>query len=381
MRRVIPFLAISALAGYIVFFALVYALFNKTPITQDKIAFSHMEDEYADRCLQYEKALLSFVYRAFLKENGEIHTNTIFTSGDGGDTLSESIGLLMEYSVLKRDKALFDKEFGFLKARMLHESKLVKWKAGSVEINCNAAIDDLRIVRALLDAYNLWDEKEYFDTAGFIQHSIYSKQVDNGYLMEFYDWKLGLARKSIPLCYLDLYTLDRSSIFNEGWGEVVNKGLDIIKNGRINGTSPIFYKYYDYTTGKYSMDEEYAKEKGVCLVETLYTVIHLAEVNEDTGYFTQWVKGEIGNGRLAAWYNPYTLKPSKEMENPAVYALAAVYAKKVGETELYKAIIDKMTSFMVLDKNSESFGGLGDNITQAFYSFDNLTALWALACR
>ncbi|MGI6777334.1 MAG: glycoside hydrolase [Acetivibrionales bacterium] len=292
-------------------------------------------------------------------------------------TLSESVGIMMDYGILRGKIDTFNKEYQFLKNKLMVEDRFIKWKTGA-DINCNAAIDDFRIIRALLDAYEKWRNKKYFHRAGFIQDGIYSNQVINGNIYEFYDWKSEKAKPVIPLCYLDLYTMDRLRVFNKNWLAVADRGLTIIRGGRFKDNSPFFYKYYDFRTGSYQPDEQMKKNGGICLIYTLYTVIHLAEVNEDTGFFTDWLRNEIKKGKLYAWYNPYTLKPSDDMESTAVYALASVYCKKCGEDEMYDKLIDRMLDFMVTNNDSPYFGGFGNEANGEFYSFDNLTALWAL---
>ena len=336
----------------------------------DKLEKAYFKDK--------EIALFGFIEKHFLGESGEILTN-LLPSGEGHDTLSESIGLLMDYCVLRDKKDLFDIEFSFLKKNMLTNNYYVKWKYGNTDATCNAAIDDLRIIRALMDAHDKWGDKAYLDTAGFIQEGIYNNQVVNHDLCELYDWKKNTIENRIPLCYLDLYTMYRMSGFNAGWSEVAEKGTDIIEKGSFGSGKPLFKKYFGYSNGAYSVDEEYKQSGGICMIYTLYTAIHMAEMNEDTEAFTEWLKGEMDKGTLYAWYNPNTLKPSQKMESTAVYALAAVYSKRTGEKELFNNLLDKMLQFMVADKNSDYYGGLGNEEGGGFYSFDNLTALWALS--
>ncbi len=324
-----------------------------------------------------EKKLLAFIQKHLLRKNGEVVTNTL--NGGSGGTLSESVGLIMEYSVLRDRKDLFDREFGYLKSKLLYDGRFVKWQSGGGDITCNALIDDLRIIKSLLNAYDKWTERAFFDMAGYIQDGIYEKQVENGKICEFYDWKYDMKRKILPLCYPDLYTLDKVHGFNKGWMAVQEGCLNIINNGRIKDNSPFFQKYYDYGTDSYKLDEEYKKTGEICLTYTICTVLNLAEINMDTGFFTEWLKNEMKDGKLYAWYNPYSLKTKSGIESTAVYGLAAIYARKMGEDRLYHKLVKRMLQFMVNDKKSTYYGGFGNVQTKEFYSFDNLTALLALA--
>lgn len=360
---------------FIIYIVIYISLLNIPDVmVYDEGLPSSARGEYVEN----EELLYNFISRAFVDEDGRILTNLQSYEGSS-DTLSESTGLLMQYCVLAGKKGQFDREVKFLKENMLTDKNLIRWRAGKNKANCNAAIDDLRIIRALTEASEMWGGKEYSDLAGFLQEGLYNFQVNGRNLYEFYDWESEKSKHRIPLCYLDLYTIDSLSDFNKGWLGVEEKSLSIIYGGRINDALPFYFKYYDYDSGGYAFDEEYKKDKGVCLTYTLITALHLAEVNEESYALTQWLKSEIKKGTLYAWYNPLTLKPVNTMESAAVYALAAAYAEKTGEKELYFQLTKAMLKFSVQDRKSRYNGGFGDPRTGYFHSFDNLTALWAFA--
>jgi len=363
----------------VVCYAGCYIALSNIPITAVYPA-APVYNEEKEKGMYYRKKeadVLSFINRNLIGQNGEIFTH-IKAREKESVILSESIGLMLNYYLLKDAKDMFDKELTFLKENMLVENRYVKWKTGD-NITCGAAVDDLRIVRVLLDAYDKWEDEEYYNMAGFIQDGLYNKQVIDYNLYEFYDWKQNVQKNAVPLCYLDPYTMYRMSRFNSNWIKVSQRALFTAKNGRIGEDNPFFQKYFNYKTGEYSKDEEYKSTRGICLTYTLYTVIHLAEMNEDTAFFCAWLKNEMDKGKLFVWYDPETLKPASNVESTAVYALAAVYASMTGENELYEKLIHRMLQFMVPDEKSPYYGGFGNADTGEFYSFDNLTALWALA--
>ena len=337
------------------------------------VDYNHKKSVYEEK----EGVLLAFIKNKLIRSDGGIVTNTRPVKGDP-ETLSESVGLLMHYAVMEDKKDLFDIEFNFLKDRLLANGYNVRWKLGVGEITCNAAIDDLRIIRALIGAYEKWGVKSHLDMAKQIQGNIYNKQVKNNNLFEIYDWKYDTVRQSTPLCYLDLYTLDRARLFDKNWKGVSVNALKITSEGKIQD-SPFFFKYYDYKKSKYLMDEEYKDNNGICITYTIYTALHLAEVGIKTGDLIDWLNNEMKRGNLYAWYNPHNLKPVSDVESTAVYALASIYAKRLGDYELSKKLINRMLEFMVVDQNSLYYGGFGNKDAGEFYSFDNLTALWALS--
>ena len=324
-----------------------------------------------------EDILFRFVETHFLTQKGDIYSY-IGPEGKDTDTLSESVGMLLDYCAARGRKDLFDREFLFLKGRLLVKDRFIRWKTGKKEATCNAAVDDFRILRALLEGYEKWKVKDYIETAGLIAQAIYDNQVVGRNLCELYDWVDRSVKKSIPLCYLDLYTMNRLSVFNRNWKIVADNGMNNIASGRIGGTLPLFYKYLDYGTGLYHIDEEYVLGKGICITYSLLTALHMAEVRQDTGYFSSWLRNEAKRGKLYGWYDPDTLEPSRDIENAAVYALASIYAAKLGDNVLCWKLLDNMLKFMVTDKKSPNYGGFGNDATGEFYSFDNLTALLAL---
>lgn len=321
-----------------------------------------------------EKLLFDFIQRNFMGLRGEFITNT--KNEEGKYTLSESVGFLMKYAVLTDRKDLFDLELSYLKKDLLGSGGHIKWRSGS-DVTCNASVDDLRIIGALLDAYQKWGAENYLNTAFGIQKNMLETQVKDGCLNEVYDWKYNATRDITPLCYLDLYQMKRLKCLDKRWGEVLEKSTDIIANGRM-GSSPFYYKYYDYKDRKYLPDEEYEKTKGICLTYTIITSINLQASGIQTGDFLSWLNGEMKKGKLYAWYNPNNLEPVSRMESTAVYALASIYAKDCGDDELSANLIERMLAYMVND-NSRYHGGFGNKDTLDFYSFDNLTALIALA--
>lgn len=324
-----------------------------------------------------EDDLMEFLQKNFYGGGGELYTK-ISPEGADTDTLAESTGLLMRYSVLTGDRNLFDREFSFLRERLLVKGRFVRWKTGKREVACNSAVDDFRIIGALIDASGRWGDSGPKETAGLIQEGMLSCQTYDDNICEFYDWGQKTAKKSIPLCYIDLQTMRDLYKYDRQWREAARKGLKILKNGRI-GNSPFFYKYYDYKTGQYRMDDEHAGGRGVCAIYSVISAMNLAKVQEDTRFFTRWLKNEMANRKkLFGWYDPETLEPSQDFESTAVYALAAIYSYSVGEKELGGQLLNKMLEFRVDNAHSQYHGGFGDGSRCEFYSFDNLTALLAL---
>jgi hypothetical protein len=334
--------------------------------------FLSENNKYTDK----EQALLGFIQKHLTGSFGEVVTNTCPENGDAG-TLSESIGILMYYSLINDDKPMFERVYRYFEKELLTESFHIKWRSGK-DVTCNASIDDLRIIGVLFGAYEKWGDEKYFQVSLTLQQMLYDFQVKGGSLYQLYDWKYDSTKDSTALCYLDLKTLKKLMYYNKDWEEVYDRSLAIVKGGRIEGT-PFFYKHYDFKSGEYQFDEEYDENRGICLLYTLYTALNMAEEYFPTDELLTWIKYEMDNrNKLYAWYDPYCKEPVSDLESTAVYALASIYARSSGDGVLSERLLDRMLEFMVDDLNSEYYGGFGNCETGEFYSFDNLTALWAL---
>lgn len=113
-----------------------------------------------------EKILLNFIEKDLSKKGYGIYTNYINNTSEGDITkghsvLSESEGLMMLYAVNANNKELFDEQFEIVKNMRL-KNGLISWrKEGDENSDSSATIDELRIIKALLLAYNRWDKFYY----------------------------------------------------------------------------------------------------------------------------------------------------------------------------------------------------------------------------
>lgn len=333
------------------------------------------EDSQRNKYEEKKRVLLKFIQNNLMDCEGGVITNT-HPQKEDPNTLSESIGILMEYAVIDNNKSMFDMEYRYLTENLITEDFFIKWRSEN-DTSCNASIDDLRIIGALLEAYEKWDEQDYRDLALSLQQRVYNAQAEEGKLYELFDWKYNIPKTSTPLCYLNLKVMDELKEYNRGWKKVYDRSLDIIEAGRMEA-SPLFYKHFDYNTGQYLPDEEYREGGGICLVYTLYTALCTTEAGILDDELLSWLGNEMEKGKVYAWYNPHSKMPVSDMESTAVYALGSVYARLSGDKMLSQKLLDRMLEFMVTDEGSQYYGGFGNSETGEFYSFDNLMALWAL---
>jgi hypothetical protein len=112
-------------------------------------------------------------------------------------------------------------------------------------------------------------------------------------------------------------------------------------------------------------------------VESLLTVYHLSLADSCPEQTLKYLKKSLQSGKL---YSVYDLNgaPKSLTESTAIYALCALIGAKENDADLYRAAINHMLAFQVLDPKSPVYGAFADAGTLQAFSFDNLLALLAL---
>ncbi|WP_019914776.1 hypothetical protein [Paenibacillus sp. HW567] len=305
-----------------------------------------------------------------------VYTNLLETdeSGEaasGHEILSESASLLMRTAVLEGSKEqfaarwtlakqTFDMEGGF---SYRYSPKLQK------QYPVNAAVDDLRLIGALYGAGQAFKEPGYTAEADKYGKRFYDNNVKSGYMYDFYDNVYKTTNKFVTLCYIDLSVLRNLAIPIEKRNLLLHNMGGILEEGYLSDAFPFYETRFDYDTGTYGSE-------GINTVESLLSILHLAELNRQKPASISYIKEQVAAGTL---YGQYTRdgKPLNDIRSTAIYALAAMIGAEVGDGALYQAGIERMNEFRVTDAGSPLYGGFGDTGTGQAYSFDNLMALLA----
>ncbi|WIF93966.1 glycosyl hydrolase family 8 [Caminicella sporogenes] len=339
---------------------------------------NHMK--FSKDYLEEEKNCLKFIKEKMSSKSGGIYTNYLENKriekvASGHEILSESEGLIMLYYVRTRDKDEFDKHFDIVKNKMLNKTGLVKWRIKEDNYNLaysNATIDDLRIIRSLIYAYDIWKDKRYYKTLKKISEALLKFNVYKNCLNNYFDIKHKYKAKEIDISYIDLYTMKLLSNIDRQWDKIYKKGIQVINKGYLSDKLPLYKKTYDIEKNKY-LDKDVINS-----IDVLLVVLHLSEVGLVKKETLEWIKDQmIYGGGIYAEYDIKTGKAINDVECTAIYAIAARIAKIAGDESLYKLLVKKMLSLQVLDKSSPLYGGFGETSTLKVYSFDNLQALLA----
>jgi hypothetical protein len=289
----------------------------------------------------------------------------------GNQVLSESQGLWMQYCLLINDQKNFDKAYNFLKGKMIINNFISYRYVSEGELfNVTSAVDDFRIVGALLEAQVKWGNDKYKDRAIEYSQTMYETIIQKDNVVDFYDITYSAAGGCLTLCYADFKTMDTLIHVDERWKPIFDNSLKIIKEGYLGDSFPCFASFFDYSSNTYNTQQ-------INMVQSLITAIHLADVNQCPEQTIDFIEKKVKSEELFGSYLR-TGEPIDNVNSTAVYALAAILGSKTGNKELEDAAISVMIQFQVLDNNSELYGGFADINTKDAFSFDNLNALIAM---
>lgn len=311
-----------------------------------------------------------FIIDHFIKSDGRIQTDLL---GQQDVYLSETVGLWMEYLLLKGDSDRFDEQVDVLEKYFLSKDYLVTWELRGANVApANASIDDLRIMDALFEAGERWDKRSYTKLASKMAKGLGKFQVREDLMVDYVDLESKHQGSIITLSYIIPSAFDhlknRGHIPQKTYDETV--GLLI---GLQHTPIGFFPKSYDVVTKNYTYDEE------VNLIDQYYVGYHRAQWGGDVSALVEFTKRTItqGDGKLYGRYEANTGKPLVDYEAPAVYSLAIMMCLEVGETELARQLLSQMRALQQVDEKLDYYGGFIDIPSLDTHTFDNLLALIA----
>ena len=209
-------------------------------------------------------------------------------------------------------------------------------------------------------------------------YGIYTNYLDSdqnlnmdGYLYDFYDEKYKVRNAFITLCYINLTTLEQLPLSSDHIQEISTNMLEIIQNGYLSDSFPLYETRYQYETNSYNSEN-------INTVESLLTILSLAEVKQQNPSSIRYLKEHVKKGTL---YGQYTREgtPTNDIQSTAIYAITSMIGSQIGDKELYEDSIRRMSQYQIEDTYSHIYGSFGDIKTETVYSFDNLMALLAFA--
>lgn len=339
-----------------------------------KINYNWTTPVFSTEC----ETTFTFITNNLSRDDGAIFTNylDVPSKGDetkGHDILSESEGLMMLYSLEINDKNLFDKHFNIVNKYMLLDNGLISWRISkdNEQNKTSALIDDLRIFKSLILAYDRFGEYKYRFAATKLSKAILTNSTNDGLPIDFND----SINKSntLTLCYIDLESMNLLNKINDTWSKITTSSEKILYDGLISQDIPFFRKSYDLKTKSYSNEKE---------TELLYSLIcweNKKDIGNNVDPIINWVRDNIKTyGALYGKYDINTGKPLNNIESTSIYAVASRLAYKCNDLELYNKLSHLLLKFQVTDSTSSIYGSFGFAPREEVYSFDNLQSLLSL---
>jgi hypothetical protein len=322
-----------------------------------------------------EEQLQRFIRERLSGPDG-VRTNYIDTEQNqeqatGFEVLSESASLLLRYQALSRNRESFAAGWEQAK-RVFDRERLFSYRYSpklSKQYPLNAAVDDLRMIRALYEAGEVFEDKAYTALADKYGLRFAKYNIPDGEMRDFYDESYDKANSYITLCYIDLKTLDKLPLPSKDHSDLMKKMQKIVANGYISDLFPFYQTRYNYESKSYEAGS-------IQTVESLLTILSLAETGQAPEASLRYIKQEVLHGAL---FGAYSLagKPKNDIQSTAIYALAAMIGSETRDQELYEAAVKRMQAYRIDDPASPLYGGFGDTGSGQAYSFDNLMALLA----
>ena len=359
MKRILLLVSLCLLLGIVVYFS----YFHKEDT-------SVLDNQNTYPVIETDSTIEQFILEHLMRPDGAIQTN--FTGKKSGDILlSESLGLWMEYLVLKEDEQQFAYAFDALQNIYQLENGLVSWQLVDEEkASTNALIDDLRIIESLFSMGEKVNEQRYIDEAIRMSESMVKRQLMEQYLVDFYDIKYKTNNDFLTLSYINMesiYYMERYKLIES---TTVQKMKKLLENLPIQN---VFYaQTYQIPSHTFIFDDE------INLIDQLYIAIHLERAGVETEVFNDWLQAEFyKNHHLYGRYDAVTKQPTVDYESVAVYALAAMYGLERHDDDFSENVYQQVLSLQVEEKESEYYGGFVASGIKNTHSFDNLLALLA----
>lgn len=358
---------------------LVFGIFGTACVATNGCAEGHKDTKRA------EEMCRRFVETRMTTELGGIYTSSrvggsLFKRPDldpaelrTSGLLSESNGLLMRYAVEAGDRELFDRQYAFVRKWMTGHLGLFFWKIShdaELTADATAVVDDLRIVDAVLRAFDRWGEPEHRRFALEVAYAVAENEAVDGVFRDFVNWRDWGERTLSPriqLSYLDMPAIRRIARSRDDWDELVEKNGDVLSKGQLD--SGLFWEAYDFEKRAYVGPTQNT-------INQLYSALFLAEIDPGNQEALKFFRERWNeDGRILAEYDARNGRPTKFFESTSVYALLARYALVMGDRGFAAEIVDRLLRYQDVHEGGPLAGAFYDD---EIYSFDNLEAMLTL---
>lgn len=319
------------------------------------------------------KATAEFVTKYMMDGDGGIHSSYVPGSqvNINSQVLSESQGLGLLYAVSVKDKELFDKILGYIKAFLWKEG-LAAWRMEEGKTDSvNALIDDLRIYRALVGAEELWGG--YASDVRLCGEALLERAVYDGKYVDFYDFQNRIYASRFTLCYGDMQAMQ---LLVESTGDLeaekaYEKTLELLERGQISNEFPLYYSWYNYDKEQYEKDD-------LNTAEAMMTLLHLARQGKLKNNTIEWLRVQMAGEGLKMRYSVEgEVVSGYNQESTAVYAILVMIADEIEDDVLRAQALKKMEAMHIINTEFPYNGAYGMEDGSGITSFDQLMPMLA----
>lgn len=316
------------------------------------------------------------------KDEGEI--SEVFAVDH--EVSSESTGLMMWYSLLRGDKEVFDVQYNVV-ANHLLESRynILYWKlnkdmmpyVSSIWGSYSAAPDaDLRIIRVLFSAYDLWGDQKYRDLALQLGNGIKNTVASDKTLRYWFSWTNGWTGRAeeVFIAYLDWVAMNRLADYDEEWQSIPETNLAITLGSQTS--EGLFYQVYAPGRGYTGVNGTVSE-----LIHMSWIAYRLLDAGEKEASqrFLSFTKREYEKyGKIFGMYELETGKNVVDWDNIAAYAIISRLANNIGDRNFaIRLLRQKVLPQLISDTSSPLHGSFAYKDGDA-NSFNNLEILITL---
>ncbi|WP_110114867.1 glycosyl hydrolase family 8 [Bacillus sp. CGMCC 1.16541] len=321
-----------------------------------------------------------FINKHMTNQNGTLATYRLpSTTADpnyalGRETLSESIGLWMEYLLVQGKQTEFNQQLQLLNRYYKDSTKhLLYWKLaadGTKNSATNALIDDLKVVEVLYRAHEKWGTTSYKQTADQIARGLAQYQKRQGIYSDYYDIVNGWVGNQVTLSYLNPYAFNKMVQYGIISKAEADRQLVVAKNAPSkNGFLP---KRYIISQNAYRYDTR------INMIDQSYAALQLSRHGVPKTELANWIEAEfLRYGKLYGQYDLNTKKPLVNYESPALYGITILYFLEVGKTDTAVKMYKRMIQFRENNASNTYYGGYVTLQNNDTHMFDNLFPLLA----
>lgn len=276
----------------------------------------------------------------------------------------------MLYAAQTEDAALFSDAWRYVRDKMT-VGGLTVWRIQAGEkAAANASLDDLRILRALMEADAVWGgyEREIRERAA----ALYTACVVDDALVSFANVDGSGRGDRVTLCYLDVQTIRALSAYDVRWTAVANRSEAILTDSRALMSSELPLYRASYTPAKDMFSNAAAQ-----MTEAALTILHAAQISAAGEQTLDWLDAQLGAGAIYAQYaSNGQVGYGFRYEAIGSYAVLAQVGAVSGHTELARLSLAKLENRRIA---TGTFAGAYGSIKgETSYTFDELEALFAL---